>query len=146
MVTLLQTPPPLALVTSCHSQSALFCERVLWTTPKGLLASVGKIFNDLIKNICHLFPKIIYDRKLTTARTSKLLSTHCHNARREHTAMWTPEKTLKILAEKYYRTNVDGDWPDGLKPFLHEGKEIFILRVDTVVALTSLCANIPGFD
>ncbi|CAH2095409.1 unnamed protein product [Euphydryas editha] len=76
----------------------------------------------LLTTLAHYPPAlIIYDRKSTTARTSKLLSTHCHNARREQTSMWTPEKTLKILAEKYYRTNVDGDWPEGLKPFLHEG-------------------------
>ncbi|KPJ16004.1 putative DNA mismatch repair protein Msh6 [Papilio machaon] len=53
-------------------------------------------------------------------RTVKLLSTHCHSARREPLTMWSPDKTLKTLSEKYYRTNADGNWPDGLKRFLHE--------------------------
>ncbi|XP_064074096.1 probable DNA mismatch repair protein Msh6 isoform X1 [Vanessa tameamea] len=76
----------------------------------------------LLTTLAHYPPAlIIYDRKTTTAHTTKLLATHCHTARLERTAIWPPEKTLKILAEKYYRTNVDGDWPEGIKPFLHEG-------------------------
>lgn len=66
--------------------------------------------------------QLVFDRKLTSSRTSKLLATHCPSARREPTSMWSPEKTLSVLAEKYYRTNADGQWPDGLKPFLHEGQ------------------------
>ncbi|XP_045779005.1 probable DNA mismatch repair protein Msh6 isoform X2 [Maniola jurtina] len=76
----------------------------------------------LLTTLAHYPPAlIIFDRKHTTSRTSKLLSTHCHNARREATNMWAPEKTLKTLAEKYYKTDADGDWPEGIKPFLHEG-------------------------
>ncbi|CAK1593977.1 unnamed protein product [Parnassius mnemosyne] len=76
----------------------------------------------LLTTVAHFPPALlVFDRKHTTSRTSKLLTTHCHNARREPLAMWTPEKTLKILAEKYYKTNADGDWPAGLKMFLHEG-------------------------
>ncbi|KPJ20946.1 Probable DNA mismatch repair protein Msh6 [Papilio machaon] len=67
------------------------------------------------------YMKLVYDRKHTTGRTIKLLTTHCHSARREPLTMWTPDKTLKTLSEKYYRTNADGNWPDGLKRFLHEG-------------------------
>lgn len=76
----------------------------------------------LLTTLAHFPPAlVIYERKTTTPRTSKLLSTHCHSARREPIAMWTPDKTLKTLAEKYYMTNADGEWPEGLKPFLHEG-------------------------
>ncbi|KAG6448130.1 hypothetical protein O3G_MSEX005327 [Manduca sexta] len=76
----------------------------------------------LLTTLAHYPPAlVIYDRKSTTARTSKLLSTHCYNARREALNMWAPDKTLKILADKYYRTNADGDWPEGIKEFLHEG-------------------------
>ncbi|XP_072933319.1 probable DNA mismatch repair protein Msh6 [Epargyreus clarus] len=76
----------------------------------------------LLTTLAHYPPAlIISDRKTTTPRTSRLLSTHCHNARREPITMWTPEKTLKTLAEKYYKTNSEGDWPEGIKPFLHEG-------------------------
>ncbi|XP_013186180.1 probable DNA mismatch repair protein Msh6 [Amyelois transitella] len=76
----------------------------------------------LLTTLAHYPPAlIIYDRKTTTPRTSKLLSTHCHSARREPYHLWAPEKTLKVLAEKYYRTNADGDWPEGIKPFLNEG-------------------------
>ncbi|XP_026761420.2 probable DNA mismatch repair protein Msh6 isoform X2 [Galleria mellonella] len=75
----------------------------------------------LLTTIAHYPPAlIVYDRKTTTPRTSKLLTSHCHSARREPKALWQPEKTLKILAEKYYRTNADGDWPEGFKMFLHE--------------------------
>lgn len=66
--------------------------------------------------------QITYDRKSTSARTCRLLSDHWHSARREGQTMWTPEKTLKTLAEKYYKINEDGDWPEGLKEFLHEGE------------------------
>ncbi|KAL4716214.1 hypothetical protein ACJJTC_004708 [Scirpophaga incertulas] len=76
----------------------------------------------LLTTLAHFPPAlIIFDRKGTTPQISKLLSTHCHSARREPLAMPPAEKTLKILADKYYKTNVDGDWPEGLKPFLHEG-------------------------
>ncbi|XP_034836109.1 probable DNA mismatch repair protein Msh6 isoform X1 [Maniola hyperantus] len=76
----------------------------------------------LLTTLAHYPPAlIIFDRKHTTSRTSKLVSTHCHNARRESTNMWAPEKTLKTLAEKYYKTDADGDWPKGIRPFLHEG-------------------------
>ncbi|CAH0596392.1 unnamed protein product [Chrysodeixis includens] len=76
----------------------------------------------LLTTLAHYPPALlIYDRKTTTARTIKLLSTHCHSARREPQVMWSPEKTLKTLAEKYYRANADGDWPEGITPFLHEG-------------------------
>ncbi|XP_063381662.1 probable DNA mismatch repair protein Msh6 [Cydia fagiglandana] len=76
----------------------------------------------LLTTLAHFPPAlIIYDRRSTTARTSKLLGTHCHRARREPQTLWPPEKTLKTLAENYYKTNADGDWPEGLKPFLHEG-------------------------
>ncbi|XP_075984806.1 DNA mismatch repair protein Msh6 isoform X2 [Anticarsia gemmatalis] len=91
------------------------------------LFHVGQFQDDkhssrLLTTLAHFPPAlIIYDRKTTTARTTKLLSTHCHSARREPIAMWAPDKTLKTLAEKYYRTNSDGEWPEGIKPFLHEG-------------------------
>ncbi|CAH0760592.1 unnamed protein product [Diatraea saccharalis] len=76
----------------------------------------------LLTTLAHYPPAlIIYDRKTTTPRVSKLLSTHCHSARREPQNLWPPEKTLKLLAEKYYKTNAEGDWPEGIKPFLHEG-------------------------
>ncbi|KAI8437534.1 hypothetical protein MSG28_011837 [Choristoneura fumiferana] len=76
----------------------------------------------LLTTLAHFPPAlIVYDRKSTTPRTSKLIATHCHHARREPQTAWSPEKTLKTLAENYYRTNADGDWPEGLKPFLHEG-------------------------
>ncbi|KAL0818930.1 hypothetical protein ABMA28_008233 [Loxostege sticticalis] len=76
----------------------------------------------LLTTLAHYPPAlVIYDRKTTTPRVSRLISTHCHNARREPQSLWPPEKTLKILAEKYYKTNADGDWPEGIKPFLHEG-------------------------
>ncbi|XP_039760055.1 probable DNA mismatch repair protein Msh6 isoform X3 [Pararge aegeria] len=76
----------------------------------------------LLTTLAHYPPAlIVFDRKHTTARTKKLLSTHCHNARREPANMWPPEKTLKTLAEKYYKTNADGDWPEGIKPFLNDG-------------------------
>lgn len=90
------------------------------------LIHIGQFQDDkhssrLLTTLAHYPPAlIIYDRK-TSGRTSKLLSTHCHSARREPQTMWTPEKTLKTLAEKYYRTNADGEWPEGIKPFLHEG-------------------------
>ncbi|KAL0818931.1 hypothetical protein ABMA28_008234 [Loxostege sticticalis] len=61
---------------------------------------------------------VIYDRKTISPRVSKLLSTHCHNARREPHPIWPPEKTLQTLKEKYYKTR---DWPEGIKPFLNEG-------------------------
>ncbi|CAB3233361.1 unnamed protein product [Arctia plantaginis] len=91
------------------------------------LFHVGQFQDDkhssrLLTTLAHFPPAlVIYDRKTTTARTTKLLSTHCHSARREPTSMWAPEKTLKTLAEKYYRTNTDGEWPEGIRPFLHEG-------------------------
>ncbi|XP_049885567.1 probable DNA mismatch repair protein Msh6 isoform X2 [Pectinophora gossypiella] len=76
----------------------------------------------LLTTLSHYPPAlIVYERKSTTARTCKLLSTHCHGARREARTMPPPEKTLKTLAEQYYKTNADGDWPEGLKQFLHEG-------------------------
>ncbi|XP_068619539.1 probable DNA mismatch repair protein Msh6 isoform X2 [Battus philenor] len=76
----------------------------------------------LLTTIAHYPPALlVFDRKHTSSRTSKLLATHCHTARSEPMTMWTPEKTLKTLAEKYYKTNADGDWPEGLKTFLHEG-------------------------
>ncbi|KAM3962106.1 DNA mismatch repair protein Msh6 [Aphomia sociella] len=91
------------------------------------LFQIGQFKDDkhsssLLTTLAHYPPAlIIYDRKTTTARTSKLLTSHCHSARRESKSLWQPEKTLKVLAEKYYRTNSDGDWPVGIKPFLHEG-------------------------
>ncbi|XP_061379726.1 probable DNA mismatch repair protein Msh6 isoform X1 [Danaus plexippus] len=76
----------------------------------------------LLTTVAHYPPAlIVFDRKTTSARTSRLLSTHCHSARREPTTLWAPEKTLKILAEKYYKTDGDGKWPTGITPFLHEG-------------------------
>ncbi|CAH0731815.1 unnamed protein product, partial [Brenthis ino] len=76
----------------------------------------------LLTTLAHYPPAlIIYERKTTSTRTSKLLSTHCHSARLESMPLSAPDKTLKLLAEKYYRTNDDGDWPEGLKPFLYEG-------------------------
>ncbi|KOB76915.1 putative DNA mismatch repair protein muts [Operophtera brumata] len=53
--------------------------------------------------------EVVYDRKTSSLRTSKLVGSHCHNARREPISMWTPESTLKTLAEKYYRTNAEGE-------------------------------------
>ncbi|XP_063832736.1 probable DNA mismatch repair protein Msh6 [Ostrinia nubilalis] len=82
----------------------------------------------LLTTLAHYPPVlVIYDRKSTTPRVSKLLSTHCHSARREPQSLWPPEKTLKILAEKYYKTNADGDWPEGIKPYLHEALRLKIL-------------------
>ncbi|XP_053615816.1 probable DNA mismatch repair protein Msh6 isoform X2 [Plodia interpunctella] len=76
----------------------------------------------LLTTLAHYPPALlIFDRKTTTGRTSKLLASHCYSARREPCNMWSPENTLKVLAEKYYRTNADGDWPEGIKPFLNEG-------------------------
>ncbi|VVD03717.1 unnamed protein product [Leptidea sinapis] len=60
----------------------------------------------LLTTLAHFPPAlIIYDRKCTSARTSKLLSTHCHSARREARNLMPAEKLLKLLAEKYYKTN-----------------------------------------
>ncbi|XP_013166336.1 PREDICTED: probable DNA mismatch repair protein Msh6 [Papilio xuthus] len=76
----------------------------------------------LLTTLAHFPPALlVYDRKHTSVRSIKLLSTHCHSARREPLSMWSPDKTLKTLSEKYYRTNADGNWPEGLKRFLHEG-------------------------
>ncbi|KAJ2954741.1 hypothetical protein O0L34_g3044 [Tuta absoluta] len=76
----------------------------------------------LLTTLAHYPPAlIVLDRKSISSRTSKLVSTHCHSARREPHALWPPENTLKILAEKYYKTHENGDWPEGLKEFLHEG-------------------------
>lgn len=77
----------------------------------------------LLTTLAHYPPAlIICDRKNTSNRTRQLLSTHCHSARREFLPQaWSPEKTLKVLAEKYYKTNVEGIWPEGLQPFLNEG-------------------------
>ncbi|XP_047510780.1 probable DNA mismatch repair protein Msh6 [Pieris napi] len=76
----------------------------------------------LLTTLAHFPPAlIISDRKSCTVRTRKLLSTHCHSARRETLNMAPPEKTLKLLAEKYYRTNDNGQWPEGVLQFLHEG-------------------------
>ncbi|XP_004931420.2 probable DNA mismatch repair protein Msh6 isoform X1 [Bombyx mori] len=79
----------------------------------------------LLTTLAHYPPAlIIYDRKATTGRTSKLLSTHWHDARREPRTLGAPDVTLKTLAEKYYRTNEDGDWPEGIKEFLHQGDSL----------------------
>ncbi|CAG4959685.1 unnamed protein product [Colias eurytheme] len=76
----------------------------------------------LLTTLAHFPPAlIVYDRKSCTARTSKLISTHCHSARREAQNMAPPEKILKTLAEEHYKTNDNGEWPEGLKPFLYEG-------------------------
>ncbi|XP_048477916.1 probable DNA mismatch repair protein Msh6 [Plutella xylostella] len=76
----------------------------------------------LLTTLAHHPPAlVIYDRKSTSPRTVNLLTTHCPSARREALPLWAPEKTLKVLAEKYYKTNVDGDWPDGIREFLHDG-------------------------
>ncbi|CAH2054352.1 unnamed protein product, partial [Iphiclides podalirius] len=76
----------------------------------------------LLTTVAHYPPALlVFDRKRTSQRTLGLLATHCPGARREPTAAWAPEKALATLAEKYYRTNADGQWPEGLRPFLHPG-------------------------
>ncbi|XP_059051642.1 probable DNA mismatch repair protein Msh6 isoform X2 [Achroia grisella] len=94
----------------------------------------------LLTTLAHYPPAlIVYDRKTTTPRTSRLLSSHCHSARREPKGLWQPEKTLKVLAEKYYRTNADGDWPEGIKPFLHEGDTLGLTPAsDSYLAIKAL--------
>ncbi|CAK1545535.1 unnamed protein product [Leptosia nina] len=82
---------------------------------------VQSLSSTVTKKIKNTASAIIYDRKSCTLRTSKLLATHCHSARRETQTMTPPEKTLKLLAEKYYMTGDNGEWPEGIKSFLHEG-------------------------
>lgn len=99
----------------------------------------------LLTTLAHYPPALVLiERRTISPRTSKVLSTHCHAARKEGMVLFrTPEKTLKLLAENYYKTNADGEWPDGLKPFLHDGDSLGLSPADnSYLAIKALGACI----